>query len=588
VSGQGDALAGVRAALAAAGRAGELGAWITPPDGPGVLEAASEVLRRGGPAAPLATRVLAVKDNIDVAGIPTTAGHPDFVRHPQRSAHVVQCLVDAGAVVAGKTNLDQFATGLVGTRSPFGICRNPHQPDRIAGGSSSGSAVAVATGAAELALATDTAGSGRVPAALCGLVGLKPTPGLLSVTGVVPAIAGLDCVSVLARSVALAAAALAAAATEDPDDPWSRPRPASTPAVGNGPLRVGVPSGRPAGLDRQASVAWAAAVAKLDSLGPVVEIDLGSYVQAGQLLYGGAFVAARWEAFGRFLAEHPEGADPTVAGLVAAGRDLPAAALVRDIGRLRVLAAKFGEVWSDVDVIAVPTVGTAPTIAEVAADPVAVNSELGVWTTGANLLDLCAAAVPCGWREDAVPFGLTFLGPAFADPLVAAAGARLLGEEDPPPPPWVGWSTIVVIGAHLNGQPLNGELTGRGGKLLRKVATAPSYRLFALPTDVPKPGMVRVVASGGAGAGSGAVGLGDGVAVGPGVSIEAELWVLPLAGFGDVVSRIQAPLSIGTVELSDGSCHPGFLCEPIAIAEALDISSYGGWVAYRHAASGAS
>jgi allophanate hydrolase len=546
-----------------------LGAWITPPHPDTVLAAADEVLGRGQ-LGPLVAKVLAVKDNIDVAGMPTTAGHPALDRHPSRSATAVKRLVDAGVVVAGKTNLDQFATGLVGTRSPFGVCRNPHRPDRIAGGSSSGSAVAVATGAADLALATDTAGSGRVPAALCGLVGLKPTRGLVSTAGVVPAVAGLDCVSVLARTVGLAAAALGVAAGFDPDDPWSRTPPASTPVVGRGPLRIGIPRGRPDGLDGPAGAAWTAARGSLAALGSVVEVDADTYLDAGALLYGGAFVAARWAAFGPFLTDHPEGADPTVAAIVAAGRDLPAHELAADLHRLRSLTARFEEVWSDVDVLAVPTVGTAPTLATVAANPVTVNNELGRWTNGTNLLDLCAAAVPCGCRDDGIPFGVTFLAPAFADPVVAAAGARLLGEADPPPPPWAGWSTMVVVGAHLSGQPLNTELTARGGKLIGEVSTAACYRLFALNTAPPKPGMVRVSRRN----------------TPAGVSIRGELWTLPLAAFGDVVRRVPPPLSIGTIELSDGSQHPGFLCEPVALDGADDISAHGGWLAYRATSGG--
>jgi allophanate hydrolase len=407
---------------------------------------------------------------------------------------------------------------------------------------------------------------------------------------VVPAVAGLDCVSVLARSVGLAAAALALAAGPDADDPWSLTPPPSTPVVDGGRLRMGIarnlPSdpaepaerARPTGLDGPGAAAWAEAVTTLDALGSLVEIDVDPYLDAGTLLYTGAFVAARWAAFGQFLTDHPEGGDPTVASIVGRGRELPAHHLVSDLGRLRSLAAKFAEVWSDVDVVAVPTVGMAPTIAGVAADPIGINAALGRWTSGTNLLDLCAAAVPCGWRSDGVPFSVMFLGPAWADPVVAAAGARLLGEPDPAPPPWVGWSTIVVVGAHLSGQPLNRELTRRAARLVRRVATAPSYRLFALPTDPPKPGLVRVSPT--------AEGSGAEVS-GPGVSVEGELWTMPLAGFGDFVRHVPPPLTIGTVALSDGSQHPGFLCEPIGLEGAPDISAYGGWLAYREGGAGA-
>jgi allophanate hydrolase len=535
-----------------------LGTWIIPPD-PDTVRAATLGAMASG--LPLAGKLLAVKDNIDVAGVPTTAGHPAFAYTPARSAEAVRRLVDAGAVVAGKTNLDQFATGLVGTRSPYGPARNPHDPTRIAGGSSSGSAIAVATGAADLGLGTDTAGSGRVPAALCGIVGLKPTRGLVSTTGVVPAVAGVDCVSVLARTVHQAAAALDVMVGFDPEDPWSRPAPSGMP-VAAPRLRVGIPPAPQLdGLDTAAREAWKGALEALASLGPLEEVDLAPYLNAGALLYGGALVAARWHAFGSFLETHPEGADPTVAEIVERGRHLPAHQLVDDVGRLKRWHHQMADVWDRVDVVAVPTVGLAPSLDDVKADPIGVNNALGRWTNGANLLDLCGAAVPCGHRQDGLPFGVTLLGPAFADPVVATAAARLNGEAEPGPSGWAGWATVVVIGAHLTGQPLNWQLTSRGGRLIGPVTTAPLYRLYALPTEPAKPGMVRVAS--------------DGIAV-PG-----ELWAVPVDRFGELVLDVPAPLVIGSVQLSDGAVHPGFLCESWALSDALDISRYGGWLAYR-------
>jgi allophanate hydrolase len=556
-----------RAALAAADRARALGAWITPVTADAVLAAATRLTGNER----LAGWTLAVKDNIDIAGLPTTAGHPAFSRTPASSAPAAQKLLDAGAIVVGKTNLDQFATGLVGTRSPYGPCRNPHAPDHIAGGSSSGSAVAVATGAADLGLATDTAGSGRVPAALCGIVGLKPTRGLVSTRGVVPAVAGLDCVSVLAKSVADATAALSTMCIFDADDPWSRTPPTAGPAVIPGPLRVGVPRTVDLdGLDAPATRAWTESLDVLMSLGSVIEVDCSAYLEAGTLLYEGAIIAARWNAFGEFLAAHPDGADPTVTRIVRDAQDLRASALVDDLGRLHDYRRRFTKTWELVDVLVLPTVGIAPTLDAVAADPVGVNTALGRFTNGANLLDLCAAAVPGGARDDGVPFGLTILGPAFADSLVATAAARCCGEPDPPPlarltSDAVGDTTVVVVGAHLTGQPLNHQLTGRGGRLLRTTTTAPVYRLHVLATNPPKPGMVRVD-SGGA-------------------PITAELWLLPRDRFGEFVLDVPAPLVIGTVELADGSRHPGFLCEDVAATHAPDITHYGGWLAYQSAAS---
>jgi allophanate hydrolase len=531
-------------------RARELGAWITEADLAGT--------------APEWT--VAVKDNIDVAGFPTTAGHPAFARWPGTTAPAVQNLIDAGATVIGKTNLDQFATGLVGTRSPYGPARNPHAPDHIAGGSSSGSAVAVAVGAADIGVATDTAGSGRVPAALCGIVGFKPTRGLVSTRGLVPAVAGLDCVSVLAPNMSDAARALDRMAGFDELDPWSRVAPAGSPVVGPGEMRIGVP--RDADLetlDVSARRAWKEAVDRLARLGPLTEIDCGAYFDAGALLYQGAFVAARWQAFGAFLEDHPDGADPTVAAIVRSAREMPAHQFAADIERLQQCRRRFARTWTDVDVLAMPTVGTAPTIAAVSDDPIGVNAALGRFTNGANLLDLCAAAVPAGVRDDGVPFGITFLAPAFADAVVASAGARFGNEPDPPPPTWSAWATVVVVGAHLTGQPLNHQLATRGGRLLAATTTAPSYRLHALATDPPKPGLVRV-AEGGA-------------------AVAAELWLLPRDRFGEFVLDVRAPLAIGTVELCDGSSHPGFVCEPFAVAGAPDITGYGGWNAYRAAAS---
>jgi allophanate hydrolase len=498
-------------------------------------------------------RRLAVKDNVDVAGVPTTCAHPAYAYTPERSAPAVQRLVDDGCVVVGKTNLDQFATGLVGTRSPYGVVANPHVPDRVAGGSSSGSAAAVALGLADLAVGTDTAGSGRVPAALCGIVGLKPTVDLLTTEGVVPACHSLDCVSIFAATVGEAAAALATMAG------GPRPVPVGTPVVPPGALRVGVPRDVP-GLDAAAAVAWERALKEIAALGPVVELDLEPYLEAGRLVYGAAFLPERYAAVGEFLASHPDGADPTVAAIVARGGTIDAASSVTERARLAELAPVVRQWWSSVDVVVVPTVGEAPTFDEVAADPIGVNLRMGTWTAGANPLDLCAAAVPCGWRDDGVPFGVTFLGPAFADPVVAAAGARLVGEPDPAPPFWVGWTDVAVVGAHLSGQPLNHQLTDRGGHPVGTVATAAEYQLVALPTQPPKPGLVRV---------------GEG-----GAAIETEVWRLPTDAYGSFVAGIPAPLGIGTVALEDGTAVQGFLCEPHAAATAPDISSFGGWRAY--------
>jgi allophanate hydrolase len=527
--------------------------WITrrPAD-----EVASEVRAAGD--RPLAGLTLGVKDNIDVAGLPTTCAHPGFARRPDRSATVVERLVAAGMVVAGKTNLDQFATGLVGTRSPYGVCGNAVVPGRISGGSSSGSAVAVALGQVDAALGTDTAGSGRVPAALNGIVGLKPTRGLLSNAGVMPASRSFDCVAVFARTVSLAARILEAAAGFDAGDPWSRPVPGGTPAVGSGPFRIGVPiPDHLDGLDGPARRAWDAALGWLAGIGEVVEVDIGPYLEAGGLLYGSALIAERWDAFGEFLTAHPEGADPSVAAIVAGARTLEAHRFAHDLDALRRLGRAFGATMAGVDLVAVPTVAEAPTVGEVAADPLGVNRRLGRFTNGCNLLDLCAAAVPAGLREDGVPFGTTLLAPAFGDAVVAAAAARLLGEPDPPLPSWAQVTSVVVAGAHLRGQPLAGQLLVRGGRFVRQTTTAPRYRLHALDTEPPKPGLERVA---------------DG-----GAPITVEVWSMPVDAFGDLARSVPPPLGFGTVELADGTSHPGFLVEHVALDGTPDITAAGGW-----------
>jgi allophanate hydrolase len=341
----------------------------------------------------------------------------------------------------------------------------------------------------------------------------------------------------------------------------ARPIPIGTPVAPTGPLRVGVPAAAQlSALDDDAASAWDRAIKELEALGTVVEVDLTPYLEAGPLVYGPAFLPERHVAVGAFLASHPDGADPTVAEIIGWGAAMDAASAAAERSRLPGLAAEVAEWWRHVDVVAVPTVGEAPTLAAVAADPLEINRRLGTFTAGANPLDLCAAAVPCGWRDDGVPFGVTFLGPAFADPVVAVAAARLAGEPDPAPPAWVGWTDIVVVGAHLTGQPLNWQLTDRGGHLVRAAPTAPEYRLVALPTEPPKPGLVRT---------------------GPGgAAIETEVWRLPTDGFGSFVAAIPSPLGVGTVTLADGSSAAGFLCESHAADVAPDITAHGGWLAY--------
>ena len=528
------------------------------------LESGSPGAASSGPDSPRYGRLwgipIMVKDNIDVAGFPTTAGCPEYAYLPQRSATVVERLERAGAIVVAKTNMDQFATGLVGTRSPYGTPRNPLAAARIPGGSSSGSAVAVAAGIVPIALGTDTAGSGRVPAALTGIVGAKPTRGWLSTLGVVPAVRSMDCVSVFATTVEDSWSVLEIAAGFDPDDPFSRQR-HEHPIPEE--LRIGT------GAPLSSSVLDACA-----TLGSLVEIDVTPYVAAGRLLYGGAFVAERLAAIGDFMAANPDALDRHVREIVSDAGRLSAVDAARSAYRLAELRRQVDRYWEIADVLVLPTVTSHPTLDEVAADPLGVNTQLGTYTTGTNLCDLCAITVPGGPTGPAGPDGLgslgvTVLGPAWSDRMVAGVASRLAAELAGDPPGWrpapgpEGAVDLVVVGAHLEGQPLHPQLLDLGARLIARTTTGPEYRLFALPdTSPPKPGLVRVGADDGA-------------------RIDVEVYRLSPEAFGRFVAAIPAPLCIGRVVLEGGRAVSGFLCEPAAIAGARDITSWGGWRAFR-------
>ena len=531
--------------------------WITRRPEPEVAADLAAV----DPALPLAGLRLAVKDNIDVAGLPTTAACPGFAYDPAHSAPVVERLVAVGATVVGKANLDQFATGLVGTRSPYGPCESPVAPGRVSGGSSSGSAVAVATGEADLALGTDTAGSGRIPAAFCGIVGLKPTPGWLSLRGVVPASPAFDCVSVFARDIATAALGTELAGGYDELDPRSEPEPPRERTSAVRLLGVASPEEVDACCSPEVAAAFRALVNRLPELGfVVVDVDLGPYLEAGALLYGSGLVADRRAAVWPRLEPHLDTADPTVASILGAAAGISAEDLVAAEARLRELRRAAQVVWSEVDAVLVPTAPHHPTLDEVAADPIGANAALGRYTNGCNLLGWCAASVPVGPASDGLPFGVTLLGAPWTDRAVWAAAAVVAGQE--PPPVRVDPSDVLlaVCGAHLGGQPLNAQLTSRGATLVARTTTAPTYRMAALDTTPPKPGVTRVV---------------DG-----GAALEVEVWAIGVAAFGAFVEAVPAPLTIGTVELADGTWVKGFLCEPHAAARAEDITAHGGWRAW--------
>jgi allophanate hydrolase len=514
---------------------------------------------RTDPAGPLVGVPFAIKDNLDLIGTPTTAAYPGLAGEvAAASAVAVRRLVDAGAVPIGKTNMDQFATGLVGTRTPYGACHSVASAAHICGGSSSGSAIAVATGLADLALATDTAGSGRVPAALNGIVGHKPTLGLISSRGLMPACRGLDCVSTMAGTVAGVRSAFQVLAHVDPDDPWSRARPPTPPAGVATRMRVvGVP-GKPLDLEPTHALAWAQALRRLRLLAAhVVIVDVEPMLAAGQLLYGGAFLAARWEAFGHYLGDD-DNLDPVVRQIVQSGAKVTGADVFRDRHYLASLCRAAAPLWSGIDALMLPVTPGHPRLSDVAADPVGVNTWLGTYTTFANLLDLCAVSVPAVPRADGLPFGVQFLAPAFADDPLLDLAARWCGETLPTPPPPTGTTLLAVVGAHLSGLELNSHLVATGARLEFRARTAAGYRLYRLGNGVARPALLR---------------SGDG----PPGGIEVEVWRLPHQGVGALQDSIPSPLTLGRVELDDGSTVIGFLAEEHGVRAAPDISNHGGW-----------
>ena len=514
-----------------------------------------------------------VKDNIDIAGIPTTAACPDFAYTPAQDALAVARLRAAGAVLLGKTNLDQFATGLNGTRSPYGAPRCVFNARYISGGSSSGSGVAVAAGLAAFSLGTDTAGSGRVPAACNNIVGLKPSIGRIPATGLVPACKSLDCVAVFANSAADAMAVLGVAEGYDPTDAYSRPpRNAVLPAAPR--LGVLAPKDRDFSGDEEAAALYEAAAQQAASLGwGVAEIDYAPFREIAALLYGGAFVAERLAAVGDFYAAQTWKIFPVVRDILEGAGDFSASDAFADIHKVQALRHKAAAELAQVDALLLPTAPTIFTVEEMLAQPIAHNATLGLYTNFVNLLDLAAIALPAGFRENGLPFGVSLIGPAFsevslagyADALHKALGAGAgrnrrapQGNYTPPAPDEV---TLVVAGAHLSGMVLNHELANLRARLVAATTTALDYKLYALATTPPKPGLAHM----------------PGVA-GPGIAV--EVWALTPEAFGRFVAALPAPMGIGRVRLADGSVHPGFLCEAYALQSAADITAYGGWRAY--------
>jgi allophanate hydrolase len=544
-------------------------AWIARFDAHALLAQAEAIDARvaAGEDLPLAGVPFAVKDNIDVAGIDTTAGCPSFGYRPAASATVVDRLVAAGAICIGKTNLDQFATGLNGTRSPYGTPVNVYNRAYVSGGSSSGSAVVVAAGLVAFALGTDTAGSGRVPAAFQHLIGFKPSRGRWSSTGLVPACRTLDCITVLASTVAETRLVDTVVAGYDATDPFSAP----VPDRSRDARRIGVPrvNQRKWFGDLESERLYDSALACLAANGAeLVEIDMTPLDEAAQLLYGGPWVAERTAALEKVLAADPADLDPVVREVVAGGRDLRAVDLFNGIYRLAALRRAAEVMWDTIDLLVLPTTGTTYRVAEMRAAPIALNSTLGAYTNFVNLLDMAAIAVPAGARDNGTGFGITLIGPAGSDhALMAASDAYLDAAALAPPPPLdlegrMQTVKLAVVGAHLKDMPLHWQLTSREAVFVEATHTAPTYNLYAMADSVPpKPALVHVGADDGA-------------------AIAVEVYELDVAAFGSFVVDVPPPLAIGSVTLADGSTVKGFVAEPRATAGAEDITALGGWRAY--------
>jgi allophanate hydrolase len=543
------------------------------------LAEAAALSTKDAASLPLYGVPVAVKDNIDVAGLPTTAACPAFAYSPSLDATAVARLRAAGAIIIGKTNLDQFATGLVGVRSPYGIPNNPMRGDLIPGGSSSGSAVAVSAGLVPLALGTDTAGSGRVPAMLNNIVGLKPSLGLISTAGVVPACRTLDCVSVFSLTVDDAMTALAAMAGPDGADPYSRDRPLAQMSAFPAKLRLGVPHDGQLIFfgDKASEAAYGDALKRWTALGAtLVGFDLEPFYETARLLYEGPWVAERYLVIRNLLASSPDAIHPVTREITAAGARLTAAETFAALYRLQGLRRIAERAFANIDALVLPTAPTVYSTAQVLANPIELNSRLGTYTNFVNLLDLCGLALPAAIRPDEIPFGITLLAPTGQDARLASIGRVFhadtklpMGSRSLQQPPFSALTAgvsgdeiaIAVVGAHLSGMVLNGELKTLRGRLLEATSTAPDYKLYALSTTPPKPGMLRVEA-------------------GTGSSIALEIWALPAAAFGEFVAAIPPPLSIGTIRLADGRGVKGFIVEPAAIDGARDISAFGGWRAF--------
>ncbi|XID91706.1 allophanate hydrolase [Paenibacillaceae bacterium WGS1546] len=538
--------------------------WITPPRMERIQPYLDRLADKDPERTPLWGIPFAIKDNIDLAGVPTTAGCPDYQYVPREHAAVVARLVEAGAIPVGKTNLDQFATGLVGVRSPYGETHNALKSELISGGSSSGSAVAVARGHAAFSLGTDTAGSGRVPAALNGIVGFKPSLGAWSTKGVVPACASLDCVNVFANSLADALEVDRIARGRVAGDPWSKDVPPPLPALPAkfllpvGPLKFYGPYA--AEYER----AWRAAAKRIEALGlPIEHVSTELFEKAAELLYGGPFVEERWASLGSFVEAHPDSVLPVTAAILQSGSaaQYDGASVFKAIHALQAIKLETNRMLEGA-VLVLPTAGGTWKREQVALDPIGTNSQMGAYTNHCNLLDLCGLAVPAGEAASGVPFGITMFGLSGEEGLAIGAAMRWEGADPGTMASKISNRTyIAVCGLHMRGYPLERQMKECGAKFVREARTAAKYALYKLPTDPPKPGMVKRTSGGGA--------------------IAVEIWEMPLDSFGAFAAGIPGPLGIGKVELEDGTEVPGFVCESYVAATAEDVTQFGGWRAVK-------
>lgn len=554
------------AAIAADAAHADPAVWLHRIPDADILARAAVLDAEGPQGRPLWGRSFAVKDNIDVAGLPTTAACPAFAYTPETSAFAVQRLLDAGALLIGKTNLDQFATGLVGVRSPYGIPRNVFSADHVPGGSSSGSGTAVAAGIVTFALGTDTAGSGRVPALFGNIVGLKPTIGAVSASGMVPACRSIDTISVFATTVDAALDVARVIAAFDPQDPYARNAPAgyARRAPAAPALRIGIAD--VAGL---CDAPQAAAYTRLAARHGTRTVDLAPFLEIARLLYDGPWVAERTAALRDIVEQRPEILHPTTRVILEGGLHRRTVDAFEAFHRLAVARRLAAAMFAEIDVLMLPTAPFTPTLADLAADPIGPNSRLGTFTNFVNLCDLAAIAVPAGIGADGLPTGVTLIGPAWSEFRLAAladaihrANTETIGNTGRPlPPPHApdavaGDETpLFCIGAHMSGLPLNGQITGLGGRFLRTDRTTPAYRLYALGN---RPGLVRSAAGG---------------------AIEGEVWAVPTANIGALLAMVPQPLGFGSVVLASGPCL-GFLAEAEGVVGAADITALGGWRAH--------